>query len=117
VSTTEHATLLCGSCRENASHELAYAGRLLVYARCENCGHTAERDVSKRYLKDLELRIRTKPRRMLHRLRRHPLPFTLSLPKQIAAKPLRMWEEASLVLHHRTRHVRKSWREWVRSHR
>ena len=103
VTRAELACLRCGTTTE---HELAYAGRLLVTSRCTRCGAVIERDVRRRYADDLWSRVVTKPRRMVRRLRRHPLTFTASLPRTTAAKPLRVLDELRLV-----------WGAAARSHR
>jgi hypothetical protein len=107
MSNVERASLLCRNCGEEAPHELAYAGNILACAKCCNCGYAAERDVSKQYLRDLERRLRDKPRRMLRRFRRHPVAYSLLVVKQLATKPVHMWEEASLAAHSRSRRSSK----------
>lgn len=94
ISRTE---LDCLSCGRQTEHELAYAGRLLVTARCTACGASIDRDVRRRWVDDLASRVASKPRRMARRLRRHPLGFTVSLPLSTVAKPLRVLDEARLV--------------------
>lgn len=98
VGTVEQVTLTCQRCGANATHELAYAGRLLVSSTCTACGHTIERDVRDRYVADLRHRVASKPRRMLRRFRRHPLSYACSLPRAVAAKPLGVLAELRLVV-------------------
>lgn len=100
MSTRENAVLLCQNCGEEADHELAYAGRLLVATECRACGHTTERDVRGRYLADLRQRVATKPFRMLRRFVRHPLGFTRTLPHTTLRKPSELLEEVRLVWGH-----------------
>ena len=90
--------LSCVRCGVPTEHELAYAGRLLVTTRCTRCGRVIARDVRRRYAADLVDRIRSKPRRIVRRLRRHPVTFTAGLPRTAAAKPLRVLDEVRLVL-------------------
>lgn len=100
AGTVEHATLLCEGCRQESSHRLAYAGRLLVVTECLSCGHAVQRDVRCRYLADLRQRVLTKPGRMLRRLRRHPVGFATSLPRTTVRKPWELIEEVRLVWGH-----------------
>ncbi|WP_243658879.1 hypothetical protein [Tamaricihabitans halophyticus] len=81
----------------STTHELAYAGRLLVSSTCQECGHTIERDVRDQYVADLRHRMASKPRRMLRRFRRRPWSYAWSLPKAAAAKPLGVLRELRLV--------------------
>lgn len=97
VGTVEQVTLTCNSCGQNATHELAYAGRLLVSSTCTACGHAIERDVRERYVADLRHRVASKPRRMLRRFRRHPLSYVCSIPRAVATKPLEVLAELRLV--------------------
>lgn len=90
--------LRCVRCGVPTEHELAYAGRLLVTTRCTRCGERIARDVRRRYLADLGGRIRSKPRRIARRLRRHPVGFTATLPRTAALKPFRVLGEVRLVL-------------------
>jgi hypothetical protein len=93
-----HTELRCVRCGVPTEHELAYAGRLLVTSRCLRCGEQIARDVRRRYVADLGGRIRSKPRRIVRRLRRHPVGFTATLPRTAALKPFRVLDEVRLVL-------------------
>lgn len=89
--------LACRQCGDVQMHELRYAGRLLASSRCLNCGAVVmheEPDLCKAYLKDLEMRVRTKPRRMIKRAARHPATFVAHLPYAVLVKPVKMLEEA-----------------------
>lgn len=88
----------CVRCGLPPEHELSYAGRLLVISRCTRCNRVIARDVRRRHAADLVDRIRSKPRRIVRRLRRHPVTFTAGLPRTTAAKPLRVLDEVRLVL-------------------
>jgi hypothetical protein len=101
MSNVERAGLLCRKCGEEAAHELTYAGNLLASTTCCNCGHTSHRDVSKQYMKDLERRVRAKPRRMLRRFRRHPVAYSVYVVRQLATKPFDMWSEVAVANHSR----------------
>ncbi len=90
--------LRCARCAATTEHELAYAGRLLVTSRCTRCGEQIVRDVRREYVADLGDRIRSKPRRIVRRLRRHPVTFSAGLPRTVVAKPLRVFDEVRLVL-------------------
>lgn len=92
------AVLDCPHCGRPTEHELRYAGRLLVSSGCTVCGRSIDLDVRRRYVADLAGRIRSKPRRLVRRLRRHPVAFSAGLPRSTAAKPLRVYEEIKLVL-------------------
>jgi hypothetical protein len=105
VSNIERASLLCRNCGEEALHELAYAGNILARTTCCNCGFASHRDVSRQYLRDLERRLRDKPRRMLRRFRRHPVAYSLYVVRHLATKPVSMLEEVSLAAHSRTRNA------------
>jgi hypothetical protein len=93
----EHTTLLCHNCGQEASHQLAYAGRLLVATTCAHCGYSVKHDIRCRYLADLRQRVVTKPGRMLRRFRRHPVSFVSSLPHKTLLKPWELAEEIRLV--------------------
>lgn len=95
----ERASLLCRKCGEEATHELTYAGNLLAHTTCCNCGHASHRDVSKRYARDLERRVRAKPRRMLRSFRRHPLAYSLTVVRGLTTKPVDIWHEINLATH------------------
>jgi PHP family Zn ribbon phosphoesterase len=98
VADLARTELRCARCAALTDHELAYAGRLLVTSRCTRCGEMFARDVRRRYVADLGGRMRSKPRRIVHRLRRHPVAFAATLPHAVIAKPLRVLDEVRLVL-------------------
>jgi hypothetical protein len=98
MSDPRHAVLGCARCGAATDHELHYAGRLLVSSSCTVCGLRIDLDVRRRYLSDLASRIRSKPRRVVRRLRHHPVTFTAGLPRSTVVKPLRMIDEVRLVL-------------------
>lgn len=94
--TTRTATLTCGNCGRQSTHELDYAGRILASTRCRACGYTikhARDDLGPAYLHDVEQRVTSKPSRMLRRLRRHPVRFVLGLPLAVAEKPRKLIDE------------------------
>ena len=82
--------LNCHHCAGEHLHEVTYAGRLLASTVCSNCGHRIAKDLTalrRAYLADVEHRVRTKPRRMLRRVIRHPVTFALILPGALLVKP------------------------------
>jgi hypothetical protein len=95
-----NAVLACHHCDGEQLHEVTYAGRLLAAAVCSNCGHTIAKDLPqlrRAYLTDVEHRVRTKPRRMLRRVIRHPVAFALDLPGALLVKPAKMEAELRVV--------------------
>ncbi len=96
MTDVENAELRCESCGEVADHELRYAGRLLESTRCTNCGHHIEltqRSLVPAYLRDLEQRVSTKPRRMLRRAARDPLGYARELPRAVLRQPAKFLRE------------------------
>ena len=96
MTDVEHAELRCESCGEVADHELRYAGRLLESTRCTNCGHHIEltpRSLVPAYVRDLEQRLVSKPRRMLRRATRDPLGYARELPGAIVRQPAKFLRE------------------------
>jgi len=96
-----HTVLLaCHECGGEHLHEVTYAGRLLASTVCSNCGHTVAKDLRglrRAYLADVEHRVRTKPRRMLRRVIRHPVAFALDLPGALLVKPAKMEAELRVL--------------------
>ena len=94
------ALLACHECSGEHLNEVTYAGRLLTSTVCSNCGHTVARDLPglrRAYLADVEHRVRTKPRRMLRRVIRHPVTFALDLPGALLVKPAKMEAELRVL--------------------
>jgi hypothetical protein len=92
--------LACHHCEGEHLHEVTYAGRLLASTVCSNCGHTIAKDLPelrRAYLTDVEHRVRTKPRRMLRRVIRHPVAFTFALPGALLVKPAKMEAELRVL--------------------
>jgi hypothetical protein len=90
---TEHAHLTCSSCGQVGEHELRYAGRLLHSTRCVACGHIVrheQRDLYSAYLRDLEQRLVTKPRRLARRAVNDPGRFITDLPRAILRQPVKL---------------------------
>jgi hypothetical protein len=95
-----NAVLACHHCEGEHLHEVTYAGRLLASTVCSNCGHTIAKDLSelrRAYLTDVEHRFRTKPRRMLRRVIRHPVTFARDLPGALLVKPAKMEAELRVL--------------------
>jgi hypothetical protein len=98
---TEHAHLTCSSCGESTEHELRYAGRLLHSTRCTACGHVVrheQRDLYSAYLRDLEQRLVTKPRRLARRAVHEPGRFLTDLPRAILRQPAKLAGELWTLL-------------------
>ena len=95
-----NVVLACHSCAGEHLHEVTYAGRLLASTVCSNCGHRIAKDLPalrRAYLADVEHRVRTKPRRMLRRVIRHPVAFALDLPGALLVKPAKMEAELRVL--------------------
>ena len=94
--TIEHAQLYCETCEKVRDHELHYAGRLLESVRCPVCEtqfELSQRALLPAYVRDLESRIVSKPRRMLNRAARDPLGFARQLPGAILRQPRKFARE------------------------
>jgi hypothetical protein len=92
--------LACHHCHGEHLHEVTYAGRLLASTVCSNCGHTIAKDLPglrRAYIADVEHRVRTKPRRMLRRVIRHPVSFARDLPGALLVKPAKMEAELRVL--------------------
>jgi hypothetical protein len=91
--STGTVQLTCVACGVEGPHQLIMVGRLLHSTRCEACGHVVrheQRDLMAAYLRDLENRLLTKPRRMLRRALQEPLSFTLGLPGAVLRQPAKL---------------------------
>ena len=94
--SAEHAELRCEVCDRDTDHELRYAGRLLESVACTRCGthrEVASRALLPAYVHDLELRVRSKPRRMWRRLGKDPVGYARQLPKAILRQPVKFARE------------------------
>jgi hypothetical protein len=92
--------LACHNCHGEHLHEVTYAGRLVASTVCSNCGHTIAKDLPelrRAYISDVEHRVRSKPRRMLRRVIRHPVAFALDLPGALLVKPAKMEAELRVL--------------------
>jgi len=99
--TSESAYLQCESCAVFAIHTVSYAGRLLVSTRCTACGAVVAGDAAEaraRYMRDLEHRLQSKPRRMLRRAVDDPKGFVATLPAKVAAQPGKLAREWRTLL-------------------
>lgn len=97
ADSVHHIEFVCRDCGDVQLHELRYAGRLLASSECLNCGaiiRHEDTDLRRAYLRDLELRLRSKPKRMMKRVLRHPAKFMSELPYTILVKPAKLLEEA-----------------------
>ncbi len=84
------AELACETCERVTEHELHYAGRLLESVRCTECGshlELSQRALLPAYVHDLEQRVTSKPRRLVHRAARDPRGFWTGLPRALARQP------------------------------
>lgn len=96
MATSESARLRCESCGVLAVHTVEYAGRLIVATHCAACGVTMSRDSADaraEYLRDLEHRLQSKPRRVLRRAVRDPKGFVATLPTKLVAQPKKLARE------------------------
>ncbi len=94
--SSEHAVLTCSACGVQADHELRYTGRLLHSTRCTECGHVVrhdERDLYVAYLRDLEHRLASKPRRLARAAARDPHAFVRGLPGAVVRQPVKLATE------------------------
>jgi hypothetical protein len=99
--STAYADLACETCGRVTDHELQYAGRLLEWTRCTVCGTQVEvspRAMVPAYARDLEQRLFSKPRRMLHRWLADPVGYTLRLPWAIARQPVKLAREVRSLI-------------------
>ncbi|MFF0989426.1 hypothetical protein [Kocuria nitroreducens] len=94
----QHASLVCASCLKECDHEVTYAGRLVAAFKCSNCGTQVNIQVADDYFPDVGRRLASKPRRMMRRFRKHPLGYTLSLPRAVATKPREVLGEVRLAI-------------------
>ncbi len=96
----ESSELLCSTCGQTTLQEITYAGRLITSVRCTHCGTVVRFDrpsLPAEYKDDLRERLRSKPRRFAHRLRRHPLKALRSLPAAIVRQPMKLFVEWKTV--------------------
>jgi len=109
MTTSESAYLHCESCHQLAVHTVHYAGRLVVSTRCEACRTVVARDAGEartEYLRDLEQRLQSKPRRLLRRALSDPKGFVTTLPTRVAAQPSKLAREwRTLLTASRTRNA------------
>ena len=92
----ERTELICAVCDAPTEHEVTYAGRLMVEVRCLTCGtdlHVRRDTLPDDYLEDLRQRFASKPRRLAHRLRRHPGVFLRTLPAAVVRQPRKLITE------------------------
>lgn len=100
ASGTERTELMCSSCGRETVQEVTYAGRVLTHITCTICGtvlHSEEGGLKEKYLDDLQQRIRSKPRRLLHRAAKHPVRFLLTLPGVALRQPIKLIREVKTV--------------------
>lgn len=93
---TEHAVLTCSSCGLETDHELRYTGRLLHSTRCTSCDHVVrhdQRDLYTSYLRDLEHRVASKPRRLARAATGEPWSFARGLPRAMLRQPGKLLED------------------------
>lgn len=94
------ASLDCPHCGFKGPHVIEYAGRLFVSSTCQHCAYkfrSPEGDLKAAYLLDLEGRIVSKPHRILHRIRRHPVGFLVNLPFEVLAQPRKFASEVRSI--------------------
>ena len=99
--SVETAELRCEACDRVTDHELHYAGRLLESVRCTRCGSHLElspRALLPAYVHDLEHRLASKPRRMLHRAAKDPAGYLRQLPRAVLRQPTKFLSEFRSLL-------------------
>lgn len=90
----------CPTCLRETRHDVSYVAGLLNRIRCVRCGQEwemARHAVEEAYLRQLVLRVASKPFRMAWEAKRHPLHFAFSLPRRVVTKPLRVAGEVATV--------------------
>lgn len=95
--------LQCQQCCAETVHDLSYAGRLLVDARCTACGRTMSLSsdaLLRDYLGDLAHRVSTKPYRLAVKARSHPLNLLRQMPVATLRQPRKLLNEAKVVVAH-----------------
>lgn len=100
ASGTERTELMCDSCGQDTVQEVTYAGRVLTHITCTRCGtvvHFEEGGLREKYFDDLQQRIRSKPRRLLHRASKHPIRFLTTLPGAVVRQPIKLIREVKNV--------------------
>jgi hypothetical protein len=99
--SVEEAELRCDVCDRVTDHEFHYAGRLLESVRCTRCGtqlELSQRRLLPAYVLDLERRVASKPRRLLHRAVRDPREFVRTLPGAVLRQPGKFLHEFRLLI-------------------
>lgn len=102
------AYLYCRSCRDDQLHRLVYAGRLLYSSHCFDCGHEVyhgQHDLAATYMRDLEHRLLTKPRRLVRRARQNPINFARTLPGALSRQPRKLAREVLVVFNDASRRL------------
>jgi hypothetical protein len=93
-------TLDCPTCVRETIHDVRYVAGLLNRIRCQRCGQQwemARHAVEEAYLRQLVVRVASKPVRLGLEAGRHPLHFAFSLPKRVVTKPWRIASEVASV--------------------
>lgn len=96
----ERTELMCTTCGRATEQEVTYAGRLMISVRCLTCAtevHVHRDSLPDDYVADLRQRFVSKPRRLAHRIRRHPLRFVRSLPGAVFRQPIKLLGEYRTV--------------------
>ncbi len=101
TGTGESAQLRCTSCGTETEHVLRYAGRLLVSTEvrqlwCALASFGVR--LAPRLHPRPRVRVLSKPRRWVDRLRRHPVETLASLPGAILSQPAKIVREVITVL-------------------
>lgn len=92
----ERTELMCTTCGLATEQEVSYAGRLMISVRCLTCGtevHVHRDSLPDDYAADLRQRFVSKPRRLVHRLRRHPREVLTTLPAAVFRQPIKLVSE------------------------
>ncbi len=94
-------TLECAACRCEISHDVHYVAGLLHWVKCHGCGwrwEISHQELEEFYLRQLPLRIASKPLRLGLEARRHPVRFARSFPIRMMTKPIRVAREMAEVV-------------------
>jgi hypothetical protein len=100
MAMTQSAYLTCQACGNLAVHEVRYVGRLIVATVCGCCGATVSRDPAEaqaEYLRDIEQRLLSKPRRLVRRAIHDPRGFAATLPRKLLDQPRKLAAEWRFV--------------------
>lgn len=96
MKTLPVVILACPRCGGDQLHAVYYAGPLLLRTVCAKCGVQIgpnPETLYHEYLRSLEHRALTKPRRVFHYATAHPRDFAVHLPGSLVTKPFKLYDE------------------------